>query len=134
MSIMNWDKSLDIGVDKMNHDHQDILTQMNRIFDAAQAGVTGPTINLLVTQLGDICSKHFAAEEAYMASIGFPGLENHKVLHKNLLTKFAAHQQAIRDAGGVANDPFFGFLKFWLSSHIKGVDVKYAAHAGAHAF
>jgi hypothetical protein len=32
-------------------------------------------------------------------------------------------------AGGVATDKFFQFLKFWLSSHIEGIDTKYAAHA-----
>lgn len=133
MPIMTWDKSLDIGVAPMNHEHQDILDLMNKIYDARAEGREGAVINLLVSQLGACCTHHFADEERYMAQIGYPELETHKLLHKKLLTNFTQHAADIRAAGGKPTDAFFTFLKFWLSSHIKGVDIKYAAHAHAKA-
>jgi hemerythrin len=133
MPIMTWDSSLDIGVDKMNDDHKEILDCMNRIYDAHRAGQTGTVITMLVSQLGQICARHFAIEERYMKSIGFPGFEDHKTLHNKLLAKFSEHAAVIRGAGGVCNDAFFGFLKFWLASHIKGIDIQYARHAKAVA-
>lgn len=133
MPIMLWDQSLDVGVDPMNREHQEILDLMNRIYDARLQGREGLAVNQLVGQLGAVCARHFADEEAYMASIGYRELQSHKILHQNLLTRYTAYAEAIKAANGVASDDFFNFLKFWLTSHIKGVDVKYGQHAAAAA-
>ncbi len=130
MPIMLWDNSLDVGVGAMNDEHKMILDAMNRIFDATQAGRTGEEIDRLVGRLGAICVKHFQDEEAYMASIGYPGLANHKMVHQGLLERYSRHAAEIKAAGGRADDAFFHFLRHWLRSHIKGIDVKYAEHAG----
>lgn len=129
MPIMLWDKSLDIGVPDMNREHQEILDLMNRIFDATAAGEGGAMVNALVAKLGTVCQRHFADEEAYMASIGFPALEPHRILHQNLLARYLEFAAQTRADGGRAGEDFFHFLKFWLTSHIKGVDARYATHA-----
>ncbi|HZV57616.1 MAG TPA: hemerythrin family protein [Sphingobium sp.] len=129
MPIMEWDNSLDIGVRAMNDDHKEILDAMNRIFDATKAGRTGDEINRLVERLGQVCVRHFRDEEAYMASIGFPGLTNHSLVHRALLERYAGHAAEIKAAGGRADEAFFHFLRHWLRSHIKGIDRKYGEHA-----
>lgn len=129
MPIMTWDKSLDIGVEEMNADHREILDAMNAIYDAHAAGQTGPAINRLIERLGEITTRHFADEEAYMASIGFPDLSVHKRIHATLLQDFGRHAAGIKSVDGIANAAFFGFLKRWLTAHIKGIDTKYAAHS-----
>jgi hemerythrin len=132
MPIMLWDASLDVGVGAMNREHQQILDVMNRIYDASAKGVEGKSINDLVAQLGQVCVDHFADEERYMERIGYPELDRHRQLHARLLGQFQQHADVIKSAGGRPAPEFFHFLKFWLTSHIKGIDVKYAAHAGAH--
>lgn len=129
MPIMQWDSTLDIGVAPMNHEHQQILDAMNRIYDAAEAGRTGEEINRAVDRLGSICVRHFADEEAYMASIAYPGLKNHKLIHTELLERYGKHGEEIRAAGGRTDAAFFHFLRHWLTAHIKGIDSKYGAHA-----
>lgn len=133
MPIMNWDNTLDVGVPSMNEEHKRILDAMNRIYDAAQAGKTGDEINLLVERLGAICVRHFADEEAYMASIGYPSLSNHKFIHIDLLERYGTHAADIKAAGGRAGQAFFHFLTHWLAVHIKGIDAKYGAHAATGA-
>jgi hemerythrin len=133
MPIMEWNDTLDIGVDAMNNEHKQILDAMNRIYDAAQAGRAGEDINRLVAQLGSVCVRHFKDEEAFMASIAFPGLTNHKLIHEDLLDRFARHSEEIRIAGGRANGQFFHFLQHWLAAHIKGIDRKYGDHARGKA-
>ncbi|MBN8605301.1 MAG: hemerythrin family protein [Caulobacterales bacterium] len=129
MPLMPWDKTLDIGVAAMNDEHHDLLDIMNELYDAHTAGKHGASINALVAKLGAACTEHFAHEEAYMQRVGYPGFDGHKMLHVKLLTRYGEFAGQIRSAGGEANDEFFHFLKFWLNSHIKGVDTKYAAHA-----
>ena len=131
MPIMNWDASLDVGVDSMNREHQQILDAMNRIYDAQAQGKTGSAITALVDDLGRITTQHFIDEERFMEEIGFPSLSTHKVVHKKLLERFGEHAAKIKAANGVVEKEFFDFLRYWLSAHIKGVDAKYGEHAHA---
>lgn len=129
MPLMQWDKTLDIGVAAMNDEHHGLLDIMNELYDAHAAGKQGAAINALVAKLGAACTEHFAHEEAYMQRVGYPGFDSHKLLHTKLLTRYGELAAQMRAGGGKTNDEFFQFLKFWLNSHIKGVDTKYAAHA-----
>lgn len=126
MPLMNWDPSLDIGVDAMNRDHQKILDLMNRIFDTREKG--GSAVNFLVQQLGALCVRHFKDEEAFMTSIGFPDLESHKRVHARLLNRYAEFAETIQRSDGKPPEEFFQFLRLWLSSHIKCIDIKYGEH------
>ena len=91
----------------------------------------GAAVNGLVAELAQVCRRHFADEEAYMAQIGYPNLQTHQRLHAQLLERVGQHAEAIRAADGRPTDEFFDFLRFWLTSPIKGIDTKYAAHAHA---
>ena len=92
---MNWDQSLDVGVEAMNKEHREILDAMNKIFDAHQAGKKGDMINRLVARLGEICVRHFADEEKYMFETHYDGLERHKLIHQTLLKDFGVHAESI---------------------------------------
>lgn len=129
MPIMEWDAALDIGVDAMNAEHQGLLSIMNTLFDKSKEGVEGPEIIALVDKLGAATLEHFQHEEKFMEDSGYPEVDMHKRLHADLLKKFGAHAAKIKENGGRAPDEFFHFLKFWLSAHIKALDVKYANHA-----
>ena len=129
MPLMNWDSSLDVGVDKMNDEHQQILSLMNRIYDAREAGQTGPDIIALLERLGQVTIDHFRDEEAYMEKIGYPGITSHKLIHKDLLDKFTAFASEIKANGGEVPEKFLTFLKLWLSAHIRGIDMKYGPKA-----
>ena len=129
MPLMNWDSSLDVGVAKMNDEHQQILDLMNRIFDAREAGQTGPGVIRLVDQLGQVTIDHFRDEEAYMESTGYAGIASHKLIHKDLLDKFTGFAGDIKANDGEVPEKFLTFLKLWLTAHIRGIDMKYGPKA-----
>lgn len=129
MPIMSWDASLDIGVEPMNLEHQEILTAMNRVYDAAAQGLRGQAVNDLVANLLAVTLRHFQDEERFMERIGYPDRDRHKQLHARLLAQLHDHAQAIHAAGGHPSEEFFQFLKFWLTSHIKGIDTKYGTYS-----
>ena len=39
----------------------------------------------IITKLFDYVGTHFSNEQKYMEEIDYPELENHKILHKNML-------------------------------------------------
>ena len=65
-----------------------------------------------------------------MESIGFPGLREHKYIHKSLLDQVTDHKLKF-EASGVLSNEFFAFLKVWLKAHICGIDMKYGQHKKA---
>ncbi len=129
MPLMNWDNSLDVGVAKMNDEHQQILALMNQIYDARESGQKGPEVLHLVDRLGEVTIAHFRDEEAYMEETGYPGITSHKLIHKDLLNKFTGFATEIRAKGGEVPEKFLTFLKLWLTAHIRGIDMKYGPKA-----
>lgn len=134
MSIMTWNAELDVGVAKMNHEHQGLLDLMNELHDLKVAGKSGPEVLKVLDALGAATVSHFADEEVYMESIDYPKLSTHKLIHKDLLEKFGKYSSEIHARHGVMGDDFFIFLKHWLTAHIKGIDMQYGPkHASSFA-
>ena len=128
MSFFDWSERLDIKVEPMNREHKHLLEIMNRLFDKNEKKAAKSELAPIVKELGDYTVKHFADEEAYLASINFPDIEKHKFIHKDLLTKFGGHA-ANFEKSGTLDASFFDFLKMWLNAHIQGIDMKYGEFA-----
>ena len=80
-SQLVWQDSFNIGVEAIDKEHQRLFKIINRLFEygeeksrwACQEGVKYFKSHTM---------KHFEDEEAYMASIGYEGLETHRHIHK----------------------------------------------------
>jgi len=61
-----------------------------------------------------------------MQKINFKDFKTHQLMHKTLLSTFETkRKEFFTGSAQTLPQSFFDFLKMWLSSHIKGVDVKY---------
>ncbi len=126
-----WNDEYLIGVDAMDNQHKILVTKINNLVDSLNAD----NFSLSKNHYDDLVVyvvKHFSEEEVFMDSIGYLGLSTHKIIHKKLLTTVGEFNDSITD-GSVNKKEFFNFLKFWLKSHIMGIDVKYAEIAKAVA-
>jgi hemerythrin len=124
MSLLNWSAQLDIGVAEMNHQHQDLLDLMNGLHDAYEARRDFDAQKICFLKLKMATVEHFEKEEQYMNKIQWPKLATHKVIHQMLLAEFGKHEKIFMEKRELTDD-FFRFLKFWLSSHIQGIDMEY---------
>ena len=129
MPIMNWDNSLSVGIDKIDDDHAEILNWMNEVYDLHARGAPGKDIIHAVEQLYFVTEVHFREEEEFFDSFAFPEAELHKTMHKTLLEKLHKGLTIIRKNNGAIDQRFFNFLRYWLSAHIKGIDIKYANYS-----
>jgi hemerythrin len=125
MTFMEWEDRFDLGVGAMDDQHRGLIAAMNELHDRATAGASPQEVLHLVDDLLERTVAHFAAEEAHMKSVGFEGLAIHRTIHHSLLERLGGHRQTLVDTGAV-DDGFFRFLKYWLASHICGIDTKYA--------
>lgn len=126
MPLLEWDDTLDVHVDSMNDQHQVLLNMMNELYDGSKSGMRRDIALIKLTELFEYTVKHFQEEEAYMESIHFEGLKSHSLIHKNLIDRLTGLATEFKNSSHeTLPDEFFNFLKFWLSAHIKGIDVKY---------
>lgn len=123
---MEWDESLDVRVQAMNDEHIELIRLMNIVFEVNGNG--RDAVGASLSDLVNYTVEHFDNEEAYMESVGFDGLKTHKLIHKSLLERVGEFVEEFTTSGSdVLPDDLFDFLKFWLVTHIKGIDTKYTA-------
>jgi hemerythrin len=114
----------------MNDQHQVLLKMMNKLYDGTADGMQRIEALDRLGKLFNYTVKHFKEEEEYMESIGFEGLKSHKLIHVNLLERLGVLAEGFKNSTDEKlSADFFNFLKFWLSAHIKGIDMKYGEHA-----
>lgn len=109
----------------MDDEHQELIKKMNRVHDLHLAKASTSEIQMALDDFAGFTIKHFSDEEAYMEKINFAGLETHKVIHQQLLKQVTEYLNEFK-ASGTLTDSFFNFLSVWLTSHIKGIDMKYS--------
>ena len=133
MPLMEWSEQFDLKVEQMNDQHRVLIDLMNDLYDLNDAGATMSQIVVALDKLGDASTRHFSEEEEYMESINYPeeDFERHKLIHKDLLARYAGHVADFKAGDGSLPDEFFGFLRLWLAAHIKGIDMKYGNFANS---
>lgn len=133
MTFFTWDPvKLDVGVALINNEHQNLIFLMNKLHERHAAGADKAELTKILTDLQDYTIKHFHDEEEYQASIGYPELEVHQLIHKDLLhilNKFARDYFA--SFSREVPTKLFEFLSMWLTAHISHIDMKIGKFAAA---
>lgn len=128
MPLMTWSDKYSVSNASMDAQHTMLFGMVNDLYDAmmqkkAQA-VTGP----LLRKLADYTKNHFAAEETLMAANKYPGLDEHKALHRDLEKKVQEFITRFDSGANALSLSLMNFLRDWLSDHILKVDQKYGVY------
>lgn len=131
MAFFEWNQSrFAVGVDSMDGQHQILIRIINQIYDASKKSPQQQQPNqALFKELIEFTVKHFGEEENVMKNIGYPDLDAHQVIHKNLVKKVLRFKSDFDKNDSQFSEQFLNFLKMWLISHIEGIDKRYGAHA-----
>lgn len=129
MTTFLWNPTWETGVVFIDEQHRELFNRMAMFSDrlATRKAVDENTGLLdLAAYLQEYVDFHFRDEEALMGQIGYPDLEEHQRVHREmraqLETLLADHLQ---DKELLAFD-LMGFLVSWLLDHINGHDRKVA--------
>ena len=77
-----WRDEFNIGVDIIDKEHQRLFKIINKLFMFKDEGKDDQwTCQEGIKFFKGHTMKHFAEEEAYMQSIGYAGLEQHRLIH-----------------------------------------------------
>lgn len=84
-TLIEWKPQYSVGVPAVDHEHKELIAQINELFEQSGASVDDTCIE---DALGDICvaiGAHFALEENIMRKAGYAEYEAHKNDHEELL-------------------------------------------------
>ena len=121
-SAFDWKAEYSMHIPGMDAQHQKLLAIAKNITEASRSDLGESTVRDNLDQLVEYTQTHFRDEEEYMAKINFPGLEEHKQVHKKLTEQALKYKETM-----ITNpDVFQNFMADWLIVHILHEDRKYA--------
>lgn len=116
-----WRKEFCIGVDSIDKDHQRLFKIINKLFALKEDGAASQwACQEGVKFFKEHATKHFKDEEAYMASMQYEGLEQHKRLHNSFRENTLPSLEKELEQSGYAPDAvehFLGVCTGWLIGH-----------------
>ncbi len=123
---MPWHPSLSVGIDLIDDQHKELFRRADMLFEAGRKGQAKEHVGELLEFLDSYTKQHFKDEEEYMASIGYPGLEEQKRAHAAFVRQLQELRQKYDASGGnltviiSANQLVIN----WLTKHVSNVDRK----------
>ena len=130
--LMEWGPKLSVGVGSFDTEHKKLVSMVNELFDAINAGKGKERLGTILDALIGYTATHFQHEEQAMQATGYADFARHKQEH-DALTKQVIEVQKKFAGGATAalSAEVMAFLKNWLIKHIMGTDKAYTAHLNA---
>ena len=118
MAIPEWDDKFSIHNDEIDVQHKKLFDIAHRAGLLISKQVDGNEIKKILVELFEYMKVHFRDEEAYMASIGYPGLERQSAMHQQII-------QDIKQKLAIITEE-------WLINHILKEDMQIEVYRKAH--
>lgn len=128
MPLIIWDATLETGHAEIDAQHKRWVAILNDLHDAlmqASAKEIGQVTHHSLEAMLEYARYHFAFEEEYLARIQFPGLVEHRRLHKDFDAQLYEYHRDIDEGRTVLSSKVVKILKNWLLEHIAVEDQKY---------
>ena len=125
--FITWKPEYNLGIPILDEQHRGIVSTINSLYYAIQYNFGRPMLQPIINTVREYTHIHFKIEEDLLKENGFPGLEHHQGLHRELTdTLFLASDTCLKD-----HDPeqFLDFLKLWWIEHICVKDRSFLAYS-----
>ncbi len=118
---LKWDERYNVGIDIIDREHKKLFSILNKLYDFGRREEKSHfACQEAIKYFRDHAIQHFADEEAYMASIDYPGLETHRRIHKDFRERMLpALENELEMTGfsGTSIQHFLGVCAGWLIGH-----------------
>ena len=115
-NLIVWQPSYNLGIPIVDEQHRGIVSTINSLCFAIQNKHGNEMLRPVITMVTEYTRIHFEIEEDFLNKCGYPDLEKHRTLHKELTQELShTSQESIWN-----RDPqkFLIFLKDWWIHHI----------------
>ena len=126
---ITWKAENEVGIPIIDEQHRGAVATINSLFYFMQQDKGMEALLPTLKVLDQYTKIHFETEEKILTQEGYPDLEAHVMIHRDLVRQMA---EVMRRAVA-QSDPtiVLVFLKDWWMDHINKEDKKYAAYMRA---
>lgn len=133
---LEWSDVYSVGVRELDDQHKNMLALSNDLIHAADTKKKREVIGEIIDVFLNNAREHFLREEEMLEEAGYPGLDEHRREHANLIQTVLEFIDLFneRTRGSFYSDTtvdggcFAMFLIGWILLHIKKEDQKYTSH------
>ena len=116
-----WDERYNIGVEIIDKEHKKLFSILGKLSDFGnRAEKSHFACHEAIKYFKDHAIQHFSDEEAYMASIDYPGLQAHRRIHKDFRERMLPALESELEMTGFSATSihhFLGVCAGWLIAH-----------------
>jgi hemerythrin len=115
---LHWKSGYETGVPEIDLQHRFFLGLINRLHAELTVSVDADYRARLFQELSNYARFHFISEENLMIKFGYPGLERHLAMHRQLIDELSWRAQE------KTYDAIFDFLVRWFVAHTVEEDAR----------
>ena len=132
MARLEWKPEYSVGIDAVDHEHQELIDLVNRIHDVIEEGRPADEVEAAFGDLFRAISSHFALEEKFMRERGYDQYREHKSEHEALLDELRDIMDDYREDHAGSADRVTTAVERWFADHSKTHDARLHKRLGAH--
>jgi hemerythrin-like metal-binding protein len=125
--MFDFDKEFKLEIDLIDNEHIKLVDMLNEVYERLAAGKKNEARQYFTETLSSYVNEHFANEEKFMESIGYPGLDEHKKIHENFKKTFQELVPLIESYDDTAFRRALSDAFSWIITHIGKTDKRYAS-------
>lgn len=125
MALFTWSNQYSVGVRELDNQHKGLIDLLNELYDAMNSGKSNEILGGIINKLVTYTRTHFATEERYMQTHGYPDYLSQKREHQMFTDKVMGFKNDFESGKIALTISVTTFLKNWLAEHISGSDKKY---------
>ncbi len=123
--LATWNDSYSIHNERIDEQHKKLFDMANYAYSLNHKHISKQEITDILADFFNYMKVHFKDEEHYMESLGYPGLEEHKVIHKHIIQSLVKLVQETKNLNEMKENLSI-VAKKWLLEHILHEDMKIA--------
>ncbi|STQ86761.1 bacteriohemerythrin [Helicobacter muridarum] len=124
--MIKWEDRYSIGNYLIDEQHKKLFELANMADNMADKQTDPSEIKKIIAALFGYMKTHFRDEEAYMTTIRYPYIEDHKERHKNIIVEMTS---LVKDIKKDFKKQLVIIMEQWLLGHILEHDTRYHQYA-----
>jgi hemerythrin-like metal-binding protein len=122
---IHWESGLELNNDLIDTQHRILVLLCRKLDIAIKTKESAQSIRWILIELKKFTEFHFVSEENLMHEIGYPDVDNHALIHADLLMQLDMGLARISHHKEFPEDLLY-FLNKWLVKHVVKEDLKIA--------
>jgi hemerythrin-like metal-binding protein len=125
MEKIIWKPEYSVGVERLDQQHQRIISVINKLIAKPSLFITSRTIAEALSDLNSYVSEHFLLEEKLLGENKYPSLIDHSKKHTEYSQRISDFCLRAVEKDKDVREELLSYLGEWWIGHILHEDMKY---------